>query len=60
MHPQLNHIAAQHIADLHRAAEHNRLVQAATNATSSRAVPAPHRGAAAPVSFVRWLRGHLA
>jgi hypothetical protein len=58
MHPQLIHIAAQqHIADLHRAADHNRLVHAATTATSSHAVPAPcHAAAAAPVSFLRWLR----
>ncbi len=42
MHPQLTIIAAQqHIADLHRAADHNRLVHIATTATSSHAVPAP-------------------
>ena len=42
MHPQLTLIAAQqHIADLHRAADHNRLVHTATTATSSHAVPAP-------------------
>jgi len=46
MHSQLTHIAAeQHIADLHRAADHNRLVHAATSATSSHAVPAPRRRA---------------
>ena len=46
MHPQLTLIAAQqHIADLHRAADHNRLVHAATSATSSHAVPAPRRRA---------------
>ena len=59
MHPQLTHIAAQqHIADLHRAADHNRLVHAATTATSSHAGPAPRHAAAAaaPVSFLRWLR----
>jgi hypothetical protein len=60
MHPQLILIAAQqHIADLHRAADHNRLVHTATTATSSHAVPAPaprHAAAAAPVSFLRWLR----
>ena len=59
MHSQLTHIAAeQHIADLHRAADHNRLVHTATTATSSHAVPAPRHAAAAaaPVSFLRWLR----
>jgi hypothetical protein len=45
MHPQLTLIAAQeHIADLHRAADHDRLVHAATT-TSSHAVP----GRASPV-----------
>jgi hypothetical protein len=54
MHPQLTLIAAQqHIADLHRAADHNRLVHTATTATSSHAVPAPRHAAAAPVSFLR-------
>ena len=54
MHPKLTHITAQqHIADLHRAADHNRLVHTATTATSSHA-------AAAPVPFLRWLRGRLA
>jgi hypothetical protein len=57
MHPQLTLIAArQRIADLHRAADHDRLVHTATTATSSRAVPARRRAAAAPVSFLRWLR----
>jgi hypothetical protein len=46
MHSQLTLIADQHIADLHRAADHDRLVH---NATSSHA-------AAAPVRFQRWLR----
>ena len=56
MHPQLTIIVAQqHIADLCRAADHNRLVHTATTATSSHAVPA-----AAPVSFMRWLRRRLA
>ena len=55
MHPELLLIAArQHIADLHRAADHDRLVHTATTTTSSHAVPAP-RHAAAPVSFLRWL-----
>jgi hypothetical protein len=60
MHPQLTLIAAEeHIADLHRAADHNRLVHSATTATtatSSHAVPAPRHAAGAPVSFLRWLR----
>ena len=61
MHPQLTLLAAQqHIADLHRAVDHNRLVHAATTATSSHAVPAPRHAAAAPVSFLRWLRRRLA
>jgi hypothetical protein len=65
MHPQLTLIAAQqHIADLHRAADHNRLVHTATTATSSHPGPAPRHAAAAaaaePVSFLRWLRGRLA
>ena len=58
MHPQLTLIVAQeHIADLHRAADHNRLVH---TATSSHAVPAPRYAAAAPVSFLHWLRRRLA
>ena len=61
MHPQLTFIAAQqHIADLHRAADHNRLVHTATSATGSRAGPAPRHAAAAPVSFLHWLRRRLA
>jgi hypothetical protein len=57
MHPQLTLIAARHrIADLHRAADHDRLVHTATTATSSRSGPAPRHAAAAPVSFLRWLR----
>ena len=44
MHPQLTLIVAQqHIADLHRAADHDRLVHTATTATSSHAVPAPRQ-----------------
>jgi hypothetical protein len=66
MHPRLTVIVAQqHIAELRRAADHDRLVHTATTATGSHAVPAPrHVGpaprhlAAGPVSFVRWLR-HL-
>jgi hypothetical protein len=57
MHPQLNLIAQQHIADLRRAADHHRLVQ---TASSSYAGPAPRHAAAAPVSFLRWLRHRLA
>ncbi len=57
MHPQLALAAAQqHIADLHRAADHNRLAHTATTATSSHAIPAPRRPAAPPVPFLRWLR----
>jgi hypothetical protein len=60
MHPQLALIVAQqHIADLHRAADHDRLVHTATTATSSHAVPAPRHAAAAPVSFLHWLRRRL-
>ena len=48
MHPQLRLVAAQqHIADLHRAADHDRLVH---TATSCHAVPAPRHAAAAPRS----------
>jgi hypothetical protein len=54
MHSQLTPIAAQQrIADLHRAADHNRLVH---TATGSHAVPALRHAAAAPVSFLRRLR----
>ncbi len=45
MHPELIRILAQQqIADLHRAADHNRLVHTATTATSSHAVAASDRG----------------
>jgi hypothetical protein len=61
MHPQLLRLLAQErIADLHRAADHDRLVHTATTATSSHAVAAPRDAAAAPVSFLRWLRHRLA
>ena len=64
MHPQLTLLVAQQrIADLHRAADHDRLVHtatAATTATSSHAVPAPRHAATAPVSFLHWLRRRLA
>ena len=58
MHPQITLIVAQqHIADLHRAADHDRLVH---TATSGHGVPAPRHAAAAPVSFLHWLRRRLA
>jgi hypothetical protein len=61
MHPHLTAIAAQeHLADLHRAADHDRLVRTATTATTSHAVPAPRHAAAARVLFLRWLRRRLA
>ena len=54
MHPQITLIVAQEqIADLHRAADHNRLVQAATTASSSNAAGRPV--AAAPVTLIRRL-----
>ena len=62
MHPQVVLIAArQHIADLHRAADHNRLVHtatatSATTARSRHAVRAPGHAAVAPVSVLHWLR----
>ena len=57
MHPQLTLIVAQqHIADLLRAADHDRLVH---TATTGHAVAAPRHAAAAPVSFLRWLRRRL-
>jgi hypothetical protein len=67
MNPQLTLIVAQQrIADLHRAADHDRLVHTATTttttttATSSHAVPEPRHAAAAPVSFLHRLRRRLA
>jgi hypothetical protein len=61
MHPRLTLIAAQqHIADLHRAADHNRFAHTATTDISSHAVPAPRQAAAAPVWLLRWLRRRLA
>jgi hypothetical protein len=48
MHPRtLYLVAQQHIADLHRAADHDRLVHIATTATSNHAVTASDR--ASPV-----------
>jgi hypothetical protein len=61
MHPQLTLIAAQqHIADLHQAADHNRVAHTAATATSNHSIPAPRHAAAAPVSLLRWLRRRLA
>jgi hypothetical protein len=61
MHHQLTPIVAQQqIADLHRAADDDRLVHNATTATSSHAVRAPRHAAGAPVSFLHWLRRRLA
>jgi hypothetical protein len=45
MHSQLHIAAKQHIADLHRAAGHSRLVH---TAASSDAVPAPHHPSVVP------------
>jgi hypothetical protein len=62
MHPQVILIVAQQrIADLYRAADRDRVVHTATIATSSHAVPALRHAAAAaaPVSFLRWLRRRL-
>jgi len=58
MHPQLTAIAQQHIADLRRAADHHRLVQAATTASNSDAAGRPV--AAAPVRLIGRLRRRLA
>ncbi len=60
MHSRLTHVAAQqHIADLHRAADHNRL---AHTATSSNAVPEPRCTAASSRSCAgsaaAWLIDH--
>jgi len=61
MHHQITlSVAQQQIADLHRAADHDRLVHTATTAAGSRAVPAPRHAAAAPASFMHWLRRRLA
>ena len=57
MHPQVTHaLAKQHIADLRRAADHNRLAHAATTAAGRHAVPAASDSAGASVSFLRRLR----
>ena len=73
MHSRLTYIAAQqHIADLHRTADHNRLAHAATNtaataaataattATTTHAVPGCRHAAAASLSVLSWLRRRLA
>ena len=63
MHTQLTFIVAQEqVADLLRAADHDRLVHTAatTTATTSHAVPTTRHAATAPVSFLRWLRRRLA
>ena len=61
MHPNLTLIVArQHVADLRRAADHDRLVHAATTAIRSDAPrPAAH-AVAAPVTLIRRLRRRLA
>ena len=60
MHPRLTIILAeQHIADLHRAAEHHRLVHTATTAKPQRPPTAGRPVAATPVSFLRRLRRRL-
>ena len=57
MHPQLALTAAQqHIADLRRAADHDRLVRAATTASRSHPPTASRPIAAAPVTLLRRLR----
>jgi len=59
MHPQLTLLVAQqHIADLRRAADHDRLVQAAKAASRSDAAGRPV--AAAPIMLIRRLRRRLA
>ena len=60
MHPQLTLIVAQQqIADLRRAADHDRLVHAVTTASGSDAVAAPRHAAAGPFSFLRRVRRRL-
>jgi len=61
MNSQLTSIAArQHIADLRRAANHDRLVRAATIASRSDAATAGRPVSAAPVTLIRRLRRRLA
>jgi hypothetical protein len=60
MHPRLTVILAeQHIADLHRAADHRRLVHTATTAKPQRRPTDVRPVAATPVSFLRRLRRRL-
>jgi hypothetical protein len=57
MHPHPTLIVAQqHVADLRRAADHDRLVEAATTASRSEAPTAGGPTAAAPVTIIRRLR----
>jgi len=61
MHPQQALIVAQqHVADLRRAADHDRLVHAATTASRSDAPPPAAHAVAAPVTLIRRLRRRLA
>jgi hypothetical protein len=61
MHPRLTVILAEeHIADLHRAADHYRLVHTATTANSQPSSTAGRHVAAAPGTLIRRLRRHLA
>ena len=61
MHPQLTLIVAQqHTADLRRAADHDRLGQAATTASRSHTPPPAAHAVAAPVTLIRRLRRRLA
>ncbi len=61
MHSRLTVILSQqHIADLHRAAGHDRLVNAATTAAAGDHATASHRGAATALTFVRRLRHRAA
>ena len=61
MHPHLTLIVAQqHVADLRRAADHDRLVQAATTAIRSDVPPPAAHPVAAPVTLVCRLRRRLA
>jgi hypothetical protein len=61
MHPHLTLVVAQqHIDELRRAADHDRLVQAATTASCSDAATAGRPVAAAPVTLIRRLRRRVA
>ena len=58
MHPKLTHITAQqHIADLHRAADHNRLVHTATTPTTpprQQRTPPPRQSRSCAGSEAAW------